>query len=286
MAGQPVRLRKLVLVAPLVLLLLYLLFVGYWLQGSAPQSDASKRPEEPSSKPEVPVNEVEILPKPEPQKPQLISTAEDRANADAYKQCRVSLNSAAWPLLRLETTKGTVKIQLRPDLTPHGVQHLLSLVANGYYNQAEAQVSLFHINYATIMFGAVEVRPPFGVLRVFPDNRNKRKDSNPCPSGQKWDRGVVAMMGGPHVMIIVNPNEHMGKNEMDAPAGYVVEGMEVVEGWHRYSDDRQQEVGGQQEKMLVVNSASMLREQFPLLDYITDAQLDVVSDEEGRFAKS
>ena len=60
------------------------------------------------------------------------------------------------------------------------------------------------------------------------------------------------MMGGPHVMIIKKPNQYMGGNSYDAPAGFVVDfdgysfqighsgrSMDVVDSFKEYSSEEQ-----------------------------------------------
>lgn len=89
------------------------------------------------------------------------------------------------------------------------------------------------------------------------------------------------MLGGPHIMIVVQPNSFMGKNEHDVPAGFVTQGMDVVEQWFRYEGQRQNEAGLRQEKILARGGASYLRAHFPDLDYITGMRLEPATADFG-----
>ena len=146
-------------------------------------------------------------------------------------ECRPDFEIESSTVVLFETGKGTIEILLRPDLAPHGAYHLVSLIRSGYY--LRGNVPMFSINDYTVMFGSSEITEEFRVSREFPNDENNRKDDNPCPKGKAWDLGTVAMMGGPHVMIVKRPNDGMGKNENDAPAGYVTAGLDVVNSFYR-----------------------------------------------------
>jgi cyclophilin family peptidyl-prolyl cis-trans isomerase len=185
-------------------------------------------------------------------------------------------DAASFPVAVFRTTKGEFRIQLRSDLAPQGVQHLVSLLQGRFYD--EGTVPAFSVNSWTIMFGSDEPRPEWVEKREFPNSVNTRKDDNPCLSGPlggsyKWERGTVAMMGGPHVMVVKRGNEHMGKNANDAPAGFVIEGMEVIDALFEYSEKRKALAGPSQKRLVQPGGTKFLREQFPKLDYFLSAEL-------------
>jgi len=191
--------------------------------------------------------------------------------------CKPAKNTLGWQRVRFETTKGSFTVQLRPDLAPHGYQHFVELIEAGYYTARTQRVPFFSKNPDTVMFGAVEIIDKFKPLRAFPNSRNGQKDTNPCKT-QRWEKGVVAMMGGPHVLIVIKPNDRMGKNDNDAPTGYVTEGMDVVEQLYAYDSREQQKAGSNQQKIMAVGGAEFLKSHFPKLDYITAAHiLEVVA---------
>ena len=47
------------------------------------------------------------------------------------------------------------------------------------------------------------------------------------------------------MLIVLNPNDYMGKNEKDAPAGYVVRGMENLRSLYKYNDQIDNPSGGE-----------------------------------------
>eukprot|EP00662_Eupelagonemidae_sp_cell21_P000148 gene148-37761_t len=57
-----------------------------------------------------------------------------RAHGPDVGHCRPGRDPRGWRTARFETTKGPFVVQLRPDLAPHGVQHLVQLIEAGYYD--------------------------------------------------------------------------------------------------------------------------------------------------------
>eukprot|EP00040_Diaphanoeca_grandis_P024001 m.131337 g.131337 ORF g.131337 m.131337 type:complete len:317 (+) comp29538_c0_seq1:422-1372(+) len=171
---------------------------------------------------------------------------------------------------RFHTTKGDFDVQLRPDLALRGVIHIMEMVESGYFEQ----ISFFRVNQWITQFGCDErdARPQFDKLRVFTD---KDKDTNPC-GDKRWSKGTFAVLGGNQNLIVINPNDQMGKNELDAPAGYVVAGMQVVESLFRYNDpiDHPEDgPGPDQTKISQPGGAKYLKDNFPKLDYILSAEI-------------
>ena len=161
-------------------------------------------------------------------------------------------------------------MELRPDLAPSGVQHLTDFIESGYFGGE--QVSFFRVNKWITQFGADEgsARPQFAKLRHWPDSQ---KDKNPC-GDTRWHLGTFAMLGGNQMLIVINPNDAMGKAKLDAPAGYVVAGMDVVKRLHAYNDQIDNPNGGEgpdQGKLQAQGGRAYLKERFPQLDWIKSA---------------
>jgi hypothetical protein len=81
------------------------------------------------------------------------------------------------------------------------------------------------------------------------------------------------MMGGPHIMIVKNPADGMGKNENDAPAGYITSGADTINKLFSYDRKKQLEAGERWEKVQEPGGADYLKANFPDLDYILFAQV-------------
>jgi cyclophilin family peptidyl-prolyl cis-trans isomerase len=135
------------------------------------------------------------------------------------------------PKVRMETTAGTITIELYPDQAPKSVENFLAYVDEGYYDG-----TVFHrvIDGFMIQGGG------------FTDDLQKKpaKDAieNEADNGLKNERGTVAMArtGDPHSatsQFFINHKDndflnHSGKNPRGwgyAVFGKVTDGMEVVD---------------------------------------------------------
>ena len=177
---------------------------------------------------------------------------------------------SSYGFVEFHTTKGNFTVQMRDDLAPRGAQQLREMVRYGYFSM----ISFFRVNEWITQFGVDELgaRVVSEQVTSFPDSS---KDANPCGS-TRWAEGTFAMLGGVHMLIVINPNDHMGKNERDAPAGYVVQGMDVLRRLHRYNDAIDNPSGGpspDQRTIQEPGGRAYLRKQFPKIDYITSARI-------------
>lgn len=193
-----------------------------------------------------------------------------------YGQCQPSAAIHRYQNARFETTKGDIVVQLRPDLAPHGVQHFLELHSHAYY--ANRAVPFGRVNKWATQFGADEreTRTQFAKLRDFPNGRNRKKDDNPC-KGHRWEKGVMAMLGGPHILFVREANNNMGvADDSGPPAGFVIEGIEVLATLYEYNDNFQNSGGGGPREDLIFKKGGMvyLKERFPLLDFINQVRLE------------
>jgi cyclophilin family peptidyl-prolyl cis-trans isomerase len=175
-----------------------------------------------------------------------------------------------FPVAEFKTTKGDFEVQLRPDLAPAGVKHLTDMIEAGYFTE----ISFFRVNEWITQFGADEhaTRPEFKELRAWSD---EKKDANPCGE-HRWAEGTYAMLGGNQMLIVIKPNDDMGKNKLDAPAGYVVKGSDVLAKLHAYNDQIDNPNGGpgpDQGKLQGSGGLAYLKKDFPDLDYILSAKV-------------
>jgi len=142
--------------------------------------------------------------------------------------------SAAWaadPQVTLETSKGTIVLELYPEKAPKTVENFLAYVESGFFDG-----TIFH-----------RVIPDFMVQGGGMTADMQKKDTNPpiqneADNGLTNDRGTVAMArtGDPHsatAQFFINSKDntflnHTGKDVKGwgyAVFGKVIEGMEVVD---------------------------------------------------------
>ncbi len=135
------------------------------------------------------------------------------------------------PKVRMETTEGTITMELYPDKAPKSVENFLAYVDEGYYDG-----TVFHrvIDGFMIQGGGFT-----GDLQKKP---TKDAIENEADNGLKNERGTIAMArtGDPHsatAQFFINHKDndflnHSGKNPRGwgyAVFGKVTDGMEVVD---------------------------------------------------------
>jgi peptidyl-prolyl cis-trans isomerase B (cyclophilin B) len=136
------------------------------------------------------------------------------------------------PVVVLETSRGNIVLELRPDRAPKTVEHFLGLVRSGYYDEM-----LFHriVPSAVIQVGVLSMEAEVRGLEVSPvENESRNRLRN--------DRGTVAMAraGDPHsatTEFFVNVRDNRELDYVRSPErrwgfavfGRVIEGMEVVD---------------------------------------------------------
>ncbi len=135
------------------------------------------------------------------------------------------------PKVRMETTAGTITIELYPDKAPKSVENFLAYVDEGYYDG-----TVFHrvIDGFMIQGG--------GFTDDLQKKPTKEAIENEADNGLKNERGTIAMArtGDPHSatsQFFINHKDndflnHSGKNPRGwgyAVFGKVTDGMEVVD---------------------------------------------------------
>ena len=135
------------------------------------------------------------------------------------------------PKVRMETTEGTITMELYPDKAPKSVENFLAYVDEGYYDG-----TVFHrvIDGFMIQGGGFT-----GELQKKP---TKDAIENEADNGLKNERGAISMArtGDPHSatsQFFINHKDndflnHSGKNPRGwgyAVFGKVTDGMEVVD---------------------------------------------------------
>jgi cyclophilin family peptidyl-prolyl cis-trans isomerase len=169
--------------------------------------------------------------------------------------------------VRLETSKGTMLLEIHRDWAPHGVDRFYNLVRAGYYDEArffrvrKGQWAQFGIN------GDPEVSKAWRT-RTIPDD--PRRESNV--------RGTIAyafaVPNGRTTQVFINLQDNSVTHDAEpfVPFGRVIEGMEVVD--HLYAEYGDSAGGGiraGKQGPLLDEGNAYLNRNFPRLDYIARA---------------
>ncbi|HEX3083564.1 MAG TPA: peptidylprolyl isomerase [Pyrinomonadaceae bacterium] len=172
--------------------------------------------------------------------------------------------------VRLETTKGVIRIELRRPWSPHGVDRFYNLVAHGYYDHS----ALFRIVAGKWAQFGINGDPQIAQAwrtRTIPDD--PRVESN--------TRGAVAFAfkdpNGRTTQVFINLRDNSAAHDQEpfVPIGRVVEGMDVADAL--YSEYGEQALGGiraGKQDPLFKEGNDYLKRNFPRLDYIIKATIE------------
>lgn len=168
--------------------------------------------------------------------------------------------------VRIETTRGPFTLELTRALAPIGVDHFYNLVRAGYYDD-----SRFSRTVAgwIAQFGIAGDPAVTAVWASRPIKDDPVRASNVRGS-------FIFAMTGPDTrttQVVVNRRDNLSQDAQGfAPMGYVVQGMDVVDGL--YSGYGERSGGGmragRQHRVLTEGNAYLDRE-FPLLDRLIRA---------------
>lgn len=166
------------------------------------------------------------------------SASPDASSVTLARQTPADLGTAAYPLVRIETNKGTIVVELRPDWAWKTVDNFLEYVGEKHYDG-----TIFHtaVKDRAIVGGGFtpELREKTETLRT--PIMNEARDG--YLKGAKNLRGTVAMIRRPDsahsaqaqffINLADNPNLDY-KSSTDAEYGYCVfgrvkEGLEIAE---------------------------------------------------------
>ncbi len=133
------------------------------------------------------------------------------------------------PLVVMETSKGTVKFVLYPDITPKNCANYTKLVKTGFYNG----LTFHRVDPGFVVQGG----DPEGTGRGGPGWKTPNEKNGPL----KHNRGAVAMAnagrdtaGSQFYFVISKPAPHLDEKDPDGVNKYtifgqVVSGQDVVE---------------------------------------------------------
>jgi peptidyl-prolyl cis-trans isomerase A (cyclophilin A) len=172
--------------------------------------------------------------------------------------------------VRLQTTKGIIRMVMRREWSPHGVDRFYNLVRHGYYDDT----AVFRIRAGTWAQFGIHGDPKIAQAwrtRTIPDDQ--RVESNV--------RGTVAYAfkdpNGRTTQVFINLRDNSATHDVEpfVPFAKVVEGMDVADAW--YAEYGEQAGGGiragKQDPVFFGGNA-YLRRYFPRLDYVVKTTID------------
>jgi cyclophilin family peptidyl-prolyl cis-trans isomerase len=172
--------------------------------------------------------------------------------------------------VRLETTRGIIRLEMRRAWAPHGVDRFYNLVSHGFYDRAP----VFRVRAGMWAQFGINGDPKIAQLwrnRTIPDD--PRVESNV--------RGTLAFAfkdpNGRTTQVFINLRDNSANHDKEpfVPIAKVIEGMEVADAL--YSGYGEQSGGGiraGKQDPLFAGGTEFLKRQFPLLDYIVKATIE------------
>src|SRR5262245_17039066 len=172
--------------------------------------------------------------------------------------------------VRVETTKGVIRLELRRAWAPHGVDRFYNLVRHGYYDNT----AVFRIRAGLWAQFGINGDPKIAQAwrsRAIPDD----------PRVLSNVRGTIAFAfkdpNGRTTQVFINLRDNSVTHDKEpfVPIARVIEGMEVADAL--YSDYGEQAGGGirgGKQDPLFARGNEYLKQNFPRLDYIIKATIE------------
>lgn len=172
--------------------------------------------------------------------------------------------------IRLETTRGTLRLEMRRAWAPHGVDRFYNLVRRGYYDDS----AIFRIRAGTWAQFGIAGDPKIAQLwreRTIPDD----------PRVLSNVRGTVAFAfkdpNGRTTQVFVNLRDNSASLDAEpfVPFARVIEGMEVADAWYDgYGEAAGGGIRAGRQDPVFFGGNEYLRRNFPRLDYILKAAVE------------
>ena len=172
--------------------------------------------------------------------------------------------------VRLQTTRGVIRLELRRASAPHGVDRFYNLVRHGYYDNT----AVFRVLAGKWAQFGINGDPAIAQAwrkRTIPDD----------PRVERNVRGAVSFAfkepNGRTTQVFINLRDNSATHDREpfVPIGKVIEGMNVAD--ELYSDYGEQAGGGirgGKQDPLFAGGNDYLKRNFPRLDYITKATIE------------
>ena len=169
--------------------------------------------------------------------------------------------------VKLETTKGDVILEIHRDWAPRGADRFYNLVKLGFYDQ----VAFFRVvDKFMVQFGLHGNPKVASAWKTAPIKDDERTQEN--------KRGTISFANrGPNTrttQVFINFSDHASLDQMDfAPFGKVIEGMEVVDSFHKEYGDSPPNGSGPRQGEIERQGNPYLQRNFPKLDYLKTASI-------------
>ena len=166
--------------------------------------------------------------------------------------------------VRLETTRGVLRLEMRREWSPHGVDRFYNLARHGYYDDT----AIFRIRPKTWAQFGINGNPEISQLwrtRTIPDD----------PRVLSNVRGTLAFAfkdpNGRTTQVFLNLRDNSKSHDPEpfVPFARVVEGMEVADAWYDgYGEAAGGGIRAGKQDPVFFGGNEYLRRKFPRLDYI------------------
>lgn len=173
--------------------------------------------------------------------------------------------------VRLETTRGIIRLEMRREWAPLGVDRFYNLVRHGYYDDT----AIFRVRAGLwAQFGINGDPKVAAVWRT----RNIADD----PRVLSNVRGTVAFAfkdpNGRTTQVFINLRDNSASHDKEpfAPIAKVIEGMEVADAiYSEYGEQAGGGIRGGKQDPLFAGGNEYLKQNFPRLDYIIKATIEL-----------
>jgi homoserine O-acetyltransferase len=172
--------------------------------------------------------------------------------------------------IRLDTTKGTIVLEMRREWSPLGVDRFYTLVKAGYYDD----VAVFRIRAGTWAQFGINGEPAIAKAwrtRTMPDE----------PRVLSNTRGTLAYAfkdpNGRTTQIFINLKDNSATHDVEpfVPFARIVEGMEVADALYaEYGERAGGGIRAGKQDPVFDGGNAYLRREFPKLDYIKRATIE------------
>jgi peptidyl-prolyl cis-trans isomerase A (cyclophilin A) len=171
-------------------------------------------------------------------------------------------------IVRLDTTKGTIDIEVTRAWSPHGADRFVALARHGYYEQAR----FFRVTAGRWVQFGINGDPAIARAwrgRTIPDD----------PWKQSNVRGTVAfafgMPNGRTTQVFINLTDNASTHDKEpfTPFGRIVAGMDVVDGLNGEHGEGPGGIRAGKQEAYFAGGNTWLDASFPRLDYIRRASV-------------
>ena len=166
--------------------------------------------------------------------------------------------------IRLETTKGTLRLEMRREWSPLGVDRFYNLARHGYYDD----IAIFRIRAATWAQFGIHGDP--AVAQAW--RHRTIKDE---PRVLSNVRGTLAYAfkdpNGRATQVFLNLRDNSGGHDREpfVPFARVIEGMEVADRWYaEYGERAGGGIRAGKQDPVFLGGNAFFRREFPQLDFI------------------